>query len=56
VTERKRFEEGSLVTGAPARVARALEDHERQLIQFSAQHYVENWKRYKRDLKPSSFA
>ena len=56
VTERKRFEEGSLVTGAPARIARALEEHERQLIQFSAQHYVENWKRYKRDLKASRFA
>jgi carbonic anhydrase/acetyltransferase-like protein (isoleucine patch superfamily) len=53
VTERKMFEEGSLVTGAPARVARKLEDVQRQLIKFSAHHYVENWKRYKRDLKPS---
>jgi carbonic anhydrase/acetyltransferase-like protein (isoleucine patch superfamily) len=56
VTERKTFEEGSLITGAPARVARKLEDVQRQVIQFSAQHYVENWKRYKRDLKPSRYA
>jgi carbonic anhydrase/acetyltransferase-like protein (isoleucine patch superfamily) len=55
VTERKSFEEGTLVTGAPARVARKLEEQQRQMIQFSAAHYVENWKRYNRDLKPSRF-
>jgi carbonic anhydrase/acetyltransferase-like protein (isoleucine patch superfamily) len=51
VTERKTFEEGSLITGAPARAMRKLEDQQRQVIQFSAAHYVENWKRYKRDLR-----
>lgn len=51
VTERKTFEEGSLITGAPARFARKMEEQQRQVIQFSAHHYVENWKRYKRDLK-----
>lgn len=56
VTERKTFEEGSLITGAPARAIRKLEDEQKQLIQFSAAHYVENWKRYKRDLKPSTRA
>jgi len=56
VTERKSFEEGSLITGAPARVARKLEEQQKQLIQFSAAHYVENWMRYKRDLKPSRFS
>ena len=56
VTERKTFEEGHLITGAPARAQRALEEPQKQLIQFSAAHYVENWKRYKRDLKPSRFA
>ena len=55
VTERKIFEEGSLVTGAPARAARKLEEPQRQMIQFSAHHYVENWKRYKRDMKASRF-
>jgi carbonic anhydrase/acetyltransferase-like protein (isoleucine patch superfamily) len=51
VTERKSFEEGSLITGAPARAIRKLEEAQRQLIQFSAAHYVENWRRYKRDLR-----
>jgi carbonic anhydrase/acetyltransferase-like protein (isoleucine patch superfamily) len=55
VTERKSFEQGTLVTGAPARVARSLEEHQRQVIQGSAHHYVENWKRYARDLKPGRF-
>lgn len=53
VTERKTFEGGTLVTGSPARAVRALEEQRRQIIQMSAAHYVENWKRYKRDLKPS---
>jgi carbonic anhydrase/acetyltransferase-like protein (isoleucine patch superfamily) len=55
VTERKTFEEGSLITGAPARVARKLEDVQRQVIEGLAHHYVENWKRYKRDIKKSRF-
>lgn len=53
VTERKTFEEGSLITGAPARAMKKLEEQQRQVIQFSAHHYVENWKRYKRDLARS---
>jgi carbonic anhydrase/acetyltransferase-like protein (isoleucine patch superfamily) len=56
VTERKTFEEGSLITGAPARAMRKLEEQQRQIIQFSAAHYVENWRRYKRDLRPSRYA
>ena len=55
VTERKSFEEGSLITGAPARAMRKLEEAQKQLIQFSAAHYVDNWKRYKRDLRASRF-
>lgn len=56
VTERKTFEEGSLITGAPARLARKLEEQQRQLIAFSAAHYVENWRRYRRDLRASEVA
>jgi carbonic anhydrase/acetyltransferase-like protein (isoleucine patch superfamily) len=55
VTERKTFEEGSLITGAPARVARKLEEIQQQVIAGSAHHYVENWKRYRRDMKKSRF-
>jgi carbonic anhydrase/acetyltransferase-like protein (isoleucine patch superfamily) len=56
VTERKAFEAGHLITGAPARAVRALEEPQVQLIEFSAAHYVENWKRYKKDLRSSRFA
>jgi carbonic anhydrase/acetyltransferase-like protein (isoleucine patch superfamily) len=56
ITERKTFEEGSLITGAPARAIRTLEDTQRQLFEASAAHYVENWKRYKRDLRPTRHA
>jgi carbonic anhydrase/acetyltransferase-like protein (isoleucine patch superfamily) len=51
VTERKEFPEGHLITGAPARAIREVTDAQRQLIAMSAHHYVENWKRYKRDLR-----
>jgi carbonic anhydrase/acetyltransferase-like protein (isoleucine patch superfamily) len=53
VTERKEFAEGHLITGAPAQIARPLSDPQKQTITYSALHYVENWKRYVRDLKPS---
>jgi len=55
VTERKTFEPRSLITGAPARVARALDESQVQSIGYSAQGYVGNWQRFKRDLKPSRF-
>lgn len=56
VTERKSFDQGSLITGAPARAVRKLDEQQRQIIQFSAAHYVENWKRYKRELRPGRLA
>ncbi|MBU6373211.1 MAG: gamma carbonic anhydrase family protein [Alphaproteobacteria bacterium] len=56
VTERKTFPTRSLVTGAPAQVARALDDRQVQIIAGSALHYVENWRRYRRDLAPSRIA
>ncbi len=55
ITERKTFEEGQLITGAPARAARPLEEQQKMMFRISAQHYVENWKRYRRDLRPSKY-
>lgn len=55
VTERKVFEEGALITGAPARSVRQLDEQRRQLNTASALGYVQNWQRFKRDLKPSRF-
>jgi carbonic anhydrase/acetyltransferase-like protein (isoleucine patch superfamily) len=53
VTEGKTFPAGSLVTGAPARVARELTPLQSQVIEGSALHYVENWKRYRQALRLS---
>lgn len=53
VTERKAFEPGNLITGVPARVARAMTPEHIQMNTFSAKHYVENWQRYARDMAPS---
>ena len=51
VTERKTFEAGQLITGAPARVARPMTPEMIKMNGYSAQHYVENWKRYARDMR-----
>lgn len=52
VTEGKRIPDGSLVLGSPARVARQLTDEEKAMLLESADIYVRNFKRFKRDLKP----
>jgi carbonic anhydrase/acetyltransferase-like protein (isoleucine patch superfamily) len=50
ITERKRFEDGSLILGAPARRARALTEQEMRSLEASAAHYVAQGQRYRRDL------
>jgi carbonic anhydrase/acetyltransferase-like protein (isoleucine patch superfamily) len=51
ITEGKRFERGSLIVGAPARVVRQVTDEERQLLRASAAHYAEKAQRYAAELK-----
>ena len=46
VTEGKEIPDGSLVIGAPGRVARPLTEEEILGMTQSAEHYVANWKRY----------
>jgi carbonic anhydrase/acetyltransferase-like protein (isoleucine patch superfamily) len=46
ITEAKRFEGGSLIVGAPARVVRPLTDQEKAAIRVSAAHYAEKAARY----------
>jgi carbonic anhydrase/acetyltransferase-like protein (isoleucine patch superfamily) len=53
VTEGKTFPGGVLLLGAPARVARELSPEEMAALEMSAEHYVQNWRRYARDLKPA---
>jgi carbonic anhydrase/acetyltransferase-like protein (isoleucine patch superfamily) len=50
VTEGKRFERGSLIVGAPARVVRQVTDDERRLLRESAAHYAEKAARYAAEL------
>ena len=50
ITEGKSFERGSLIVGAPARVARQLTDEERQMLRASAAHYAEKARRYAESL------
>jgi carbonic anhydrase/acetyltransferase-like protein (isoleucine patch superfamily) len=52
VTEGKRFEPGSLIVGAPARVVRQVTDEERRLLRESAAHYAEKAQRYAAELRP----
>ncbi|MDX1515912.1 MAG: gamma carbonic anhydrase family protein [Woeseiaceae bacterium] len=53
VTEGKSFADGSLILGAPARVVRALDDDEIAMIRRSANIYVENALRYRKELAAS---
>jgi len=54
VTEGKEFPDNSLIVGTPARVVRTLGDDDVAMLKASADHYVQNWKRYAADLKETS--
>jgi carbonic anhydrase/acetyltransferase-like protein (isoleucine patch superfamily) len=51
VTEGKTFPDGSLIVGAPARVARALTPEQIEGLRHSAQHYIDNARRFRAGLK-----
>ena len=46
ITEGKRFEEGGLIVGSPARLVRPLTDAEKAALRLSAAHYTEKAARY----------
>ena len=50
ITEGKEIPDNSMVMGAPGKVVREIGEHHAMVLQASAMHYVENWKRYRRDL------
>ena len=50
ITEGKRFEPGSLILGSPARTVRSLDDEAFAMIRQSAEVYVANAERYRREL------
>ncbi len=51
ITEGKEIPDNSLVVGAPGKVIRTLDDAAVAMLKMSAEHYVQNWKRYGRDLR-----
>jgi carbonic anhydrase/acetyltransferase-like protein (isoleucine patch superfamily) len=53
ITENKVIPDRSLVLGSPGRVMRQVRDDELAMLEASAAHYVQNARRYARDLRPS---
>jgi carbonic anhydrase/acetyltransferase-like protein (isoleucine patch superfamily) len=51
ITEGKEIPDRSLVVGAPGKVVRQLTDDEVKMLQWNAEHYVQNYKRYQKQLK-----
>ena len=52
IPEGKEIPDGSLVMGSPGKVVRELNEAATQGLLLSAQGYVRNFKRFRKDLKP----
>jgi len=50
IGEGKEIPDNSLVMGAPGRVVREVSPEQALMLAGGAAHYVENWKRYRREL------
>ena len=51
ISEGKEFPDGSLIVGAPARVARALSEQQQTILKLSSDVYVHNYQRFHGKLK-----
>ena len=51
VTEGKEFPDGSMIIGSPARVVKQLTPEQMQGLRQSAQHYIDNARRFKAGLR-----
>ncbi len=51
IAEGKTIPDGSLAMGSPGRVVRSVKQEEIDFIQWTADHYVENFRRYRRELR-----
>ena len=54
VTEGKEFPDGCMILGSPAKAVRQLSDAQIEGLKMSAQHYMDNARRYKAGLKKLS--
>jgi carbonic anhydrase/acetyltransferase-like protein (isoleucine patch superfamily) len=52
VTEGKEYPDNSLIVGAPAKLIRTLDEKAIEGLKRSAEGYVRNWRRFKRDMRP----
>ncbi|CAN5290734.1 gamma carbonic anhydrase family protein [soil metagenome] len=52
ITENKVIPDGSMVMGQPGKVVKMLEPGQIAALEMSAEHYVQNWKRFAAELKP----
>lgn len=52
VTEGKAFPDGSMILGSPAKVVRQLTPEQIEGLRRSAQHYMDNARRYRAGLQP----
>lgn len=53
ITEGKVIPDNSLVMGQPGRVVRELEPGQIEALRASAEHYVQNWRRHRAELRPA---
>ena len=51
VTEGKEIPDGVLAVGSPAKVVRELTPEDSAALKLSALHYVENWKRFAKNMR-----
>jgi carbonic anhydrase/acetyltransferase-like protein (isoleucine patch superfamily) len=54
VTEGKEIPDRSLVMGSPGKVVRQLTDEEVARLLWNAEHYVQNFQRYRREFRPQA--
>ncbi len=51
IGEGKEIPDNSMVLGAPGKVIRQIDEKMAAVLKGSAQHYVDNWKRYRAELR-----
>ena len=51
IGESKEIPDNSMVLGMPGKIIRTLDENNETLMMAMAEHYVENWQRYKKELR-----
>ena len=51
ITENMQIPDGSLVMGSPAKIIKTIPEQQQKMLEHSAQHYVDNAKRFSTQLK-----